>query len=65
VVLTSSIVTLPLTGADAPPVTEDDWTDDLRLPYIRAKTLAEKRAWELARELHAPLRQLRRVLEYP
>lgn len=55
VVLTSSVVTLPLTGPGAPPATEDDWTDDLRLPYIRAKTLAEKRAWELARELKVNL----------
>jgi dihydroflavonol-4-reductase len=51
VVLTSSVVTLPLTAPGAPPSTEDDWTDDTRVTYIRAKTLAERRAWELAREL--------------
>lgn len=50
VVLTSSLVTLPLTAPGAPPSTEADWTTDLRVPYIRAKTLAERRAWELARE---------------
>lgn len=50
VVLTSSIVTVPLTNPGAPPSTEDDWNADLRVPYVRAKTLAERRAWELARE---------------
>jgi dihydroflavonol-4-reductase len=55
IVLTSTIQTLPLTKPGAPPATEDDWTDDLRLPYIRAKTLAEKHAWELARELKVNL----------
>jgi dihydroflavonol-4-reductase len=51
VVMTSSVVTLPLTRAGDPPSTEADWAEDLRLPYFRAKTLAERRAWELARDL--------------
>jgi dihydroflavonol-4-reductase len=50
VVLTSSIVTVPLTPPGEPPSTEDDWTTDLSVPYVRAKTLAEQRAWQLARE---------------
>jgi dihydroflavonol-4-reductase len=55
VVMTSSAVTLPLTPPGAPPSTEEDWTDDVQVPYLRAKTLAEKRAWELARELNVNL----------
>jgi dihydroflavonol-4-reductase len=51
VVLTSSVVTVPLTKPGAPPSTEQDWTNDFRVPYLRAKTVAEQRAWELAREL--------------
>ena len=51
VVLTSSAVTVPLTLAGAPPSTEDDWTEDTRVTYIRAKTEAERRAWPLARDL--------------
>lgn len=55
VVLTSSIVTVPLTLPDAPPSTEQDWAADLSTPYFRAKALAEKRAWELAQELRLEL----------
>jgi len=55
VVLTSSIVTLPLTRPGAPPVDESHWTTDLRVPYIRAKTEAERRAWSLAAELRLNL----------
>ena len=51
VVLTSSTVTLPLGTSPEDKKTEDDWTEDLSVPYIRAKTLAEKRAWDLAAEL--------------
>jgi dihydroflavonol-4-reductase len=51
IVLTSSVVSLPLTRPGSPPVDESVWADDLRVPYFRAKTLAEQRAWELAREL--------------
>jgi len=51
VVLTSSAVALPFTLPGAPPSTEQDWTSDVRVPYIRAKTEAERRAWKLAAEL--------------
>lgn len=55
VVMTSSVVTLPLTAPGAPPSTEDDWTTDLRVPYMRAKTESEQLAWRLARELQIDL----------
>ncbi len=50
VVLTSSTVAV---GADGKgrPLTEDDWNDDAVNPYARAKTLAERRAWEVADDL--------------
>lgn len=51
VVLTSSMVTLPLTKPGAPPSTEKDWNQDLQVPYIKAKTLGEKKAWEVAEEI--------------
>jgi len=51
VVLTSSAVTVPLTAPGSPPSTEQDWTGDTRVTYIRAKTEAERRAWPLAKEL--------------
>jgi dihydroflavonol-4-reductase len=51
VVLTSSVLTVPLTRPDAPPSTEGDWTQDTRVPYVRAKTEGERLAWALAAEL--------------
>ncbi|MFA7505204.1 MAG: NAD-dependent epimerase/dehydratase family protein [Burkholderiaceae bacterium] len=48
VVLTSSVVTLPLAGPGDPPKTEDDWRTDLRMPYFRAKVEAEREAWRIA-----------------
>ncbi|MDX2157053.1 MAG: NAD-dependent epimerase/dehydratase family protein [Hyphomicrobiaceae bacterium] len=51
VVLTSSVVALPLRPRGAQPATEADWASDLRVPYFRAKTRAEQRAWDLAGEL--------------
>jgi len=51
VVLTSSAVTVPLTAPGAPPSTEEDWTDDTRVTYIRAKTEAERLAWPLSKAL--------------
>jgi len=51
IVLTSSVAALPLTPAGARPLDESAWNEDLRVPYFRAKTLAERRAWELAEEL--------------
>lgn len=55
VVLTSSVVTLPLRRAGEPPATEADWTSDLRVPYFRAKTEAERVAWRLADKLKLDL----------
>ena len=51
VVLTSSVVTVPLTSPGAAPSTEADWNADLRVPYLRAKTEGERRAWDLADRL--------------
>ncbi len=51
IVLTSSVVTLPLTLPGAPPSDETDWSTDLRVPYIRAKTSGEQLAWRLADQL--------------
>lgn len=51
VILTSSVVTLPLTQRGAPPATEDDWATDLRIPYFRAKVESEKLAWAVAKDL--------------
>jgi dihydroflavonol-4-reductase len=50
-VLTSSVVTVPLTRPSAAPSTEADWNDDLRVPYVRAKVQGERLAWSLAAEL--------------
>jgi dihydroflavonol-4-reductase len=55
VVLTSSIASLPMRREGEPTATELCWRTDLRLPYFRAKTLAEQRAWVLARELGVEL----------
>lgn len=51
VVLTSSVVTLPLTRAGDGSVSERHWTGDLRVPYVRAKTEGERRAWDVAEAL--------------
>lgn len=51
VILTSSIVSLPLTVPGAAPVCEQHWADNLRVPYVHAKTEGEKVAWRLAKEL--------------
>lgn len=50
IVLTSSAVTVPMVETGGRATTEDDWRTDFSSPYHRAKTLAEKEAWELARE---------------
>ncbi|MEJ6003177.1 NAD-dependent epimerase/dehydratase family protein [Paucibacter soli] len=55
VILTSSVVTLPLTAVGAAPVTEDDWATDLRIPYFRAKVESERLAWALAEQLSIEL----------
>lgn len=51
VVMTSSVVTLPMSLPGGAPVAENAWTEDTRVPYVRAKTVGEKRAWQLASEL--------------
>lgn len=55
VVMTSSMVTLPFTAPGAPPATEADWNDDLRVPYFRAKVESERLVWQLARDLKLDL----------
>ena len=50
VVLTSSIATFGTDATGRDPLDEQDWSTDARHPYHRAKTLAERRAWELAAE---------------
>jgi dihydroflavonol-4-reductase len=49
VIFTSSTAAI---GNDAPgdrPLNEQDWNDDTRLPYVYAKTTAERKAWEFAK----------------
>ncbi|RYG57620.1 NAD-dependent epimerase/dehydratase family protein, partial [bacterium] len=48
VVFTSSLATVPLRRPAEPPATEADWQSDFSVPYFRARTMAERRAWELA-----------------
>lgn len=48
VVFTSSAMTVPLRRPSEPPATEADWQTNFSVPYFRAKTIAEQRAWELA-----------------
>jgi len=56
IVLTSSIVALPMVADDAvAPVDETQWNTALDVPYIRAKTEGEQRAWELARDMRLDL----------
>lgn len=55
VVMTSSVVALPLTVPGADPVDETQWADDLQVPYFRAKTEGEQVAWRTARELRMNL----------
>lgn len=55
IILTSSTVTLPLRETGEPPADESHWTSDLRVPYVRAKTEGERRAWALAAELDLDL----------
>jgi dihydroflavonol-4-reductase len=58
-VVTSSVAAIA-GGAKVPgPLTEDDWTDldfEGLSPYVRSKTMAERAAWELAREQGAEQR---------
>jgi len=48
VVFTSSMSAVPLRRPSEPPATEADWQADFSVSYFRARTLAERRAWELA-----------------
>ena len=50
VVFTSSIAAVGYESPDRRPLTEADWTGPSRLPYIRAKTEAERAAWEYAKQ---------------
>ena len=50
IVLTSSVVTLPLTRPGETPSNESDWTIDTRVPYLKAKTEGEKLAWNIAED---------------
>ncbi len=52
VVLTSSVAAIAY-GSGRAPFTESDWTDvegPLATPYYKSKTLAERAAWDFARE---------------
>lgn len=48
VVFTSSLAAVPLRRPGELPATEADWQSDFSVPYFRARTLGERRAWELA-----------------
>ena len=55
VVLTSSLVTLPLARPGDPTADERQWRTDLAVPYNRAKVEGERTAWRLAEELGVKL----------
>jgi dihydroflavonol-4-reductase len=55
VVLTSSVVALPLRLPGAPAAKEAEWNTNLSVPYVRAKTEAERAAWRLATALDLDL----------
>jgi dihydroflavonol-4-reductase len=50
VVFTSSVAAIGSNASAERPLTEDDWNDSAQSPYMIAKTQAERRAWEFARE---------------
>ena len=50
IVMTSSVVTLPLRLKSEPPANETMWNKDLGVPYIEAKTRGEQLAWAQAKE---------------
>ncbi len=50
-VYTSSVVAVGLEGTRAAPFDESHWTKNSRSPYMTVKTLAEREAWRLAREM--------------
>ncbi|WP_213806843.1 NAD-dependent epimerase/dehydratase family protein [Granulicella sp. dw_53] len=55
VVYTSSITAVGTTRPGQSPKDEDDWNLNAVEPYTRSKALSERRAWELAEELHLNL----------
>jgi dihydroflavonol-4-reductase len=55
VVMTSSVVTVPLRRPGETLATEDEWQTDFSVPYFQAKTEAERQAWELAQRYNVPL----------
>ncbi|MBI1946859.1 MAG: NAD-dependent epimerase/dehydratase family protein [Deltaproteobacteria bacterium] len=55
VVLTSSAVAIGTRALPDRPLDERDWNDAATNAYGRAKTLAERRAWQLAKELGVDL----------
>ena len=50
VILTSSIVTLPTVNPGDPVPDETAWRTEVSVPYMRAKTEAEKLAWQMAED---------------
>ncbi|UCF38169.1 MAG: NAD-dependent epimerase/dehydratase family protein [Acidobacteriota bacterium] len=48
VVFTSSCVSVGVTPRGGPTLNESHWNQELKVPYVRAKTLAERKAWEFA-----------------
>lgn len=51
IILTSSAVTLPMVTDGGAWPDEESWNNQTTVPYIKAKTDAEKLAWDLAEEL--------------
>lgn len=51
VILTSSIVTLPLAKEGASIPDETHWVENPQMPYLKAKSEAEKLAWSMADDL--------------
>jgi dihydroflavonol-4-reductase len=61
VVITSSVAAVrgSRQSSESAPYTEADWADGddtERTPYVRSKTIAEKAAWDIAREAGAAQR---------
>lgn len=51
VILTSSVVALPMVTDGGTWPDEESWNDQTTVPYVKAKTESEKLAWTLAEEL--------------
>jgi dihydroflavonol-4-reductase len=50
VVFTSSLAAVGLNTTPDKPYTEKEWNNDVKMPYIYAKTQAERKAWEFVKE---------------